>query len=273
MADDTGYSAGIDLGTGFAKAAVLHGRDVVSSHVSPMHGTFSAIAEEVLRDALTKADVMFSSLDYIASTGYGEYELPFAHRSVNPLSAGAYGAHSLWPGARTVIDFGMQQSSVMNLDDEGNVVNSVISETCASGSGWILKVIARILGVGIGELGILSLNAVSPVTLTSDCAVFAETEVISRISEGSSREDIVAGVHRDLALRVKGLVDRLGLKKDCVVIGGGSQDVGLMKNISETLGSGVKVTVYPQCESAIGAALFLRGQPDSVQAERTYVRG
>ena len=252
------YSAGIDMGSGFVKAAVLKGRHVVSSHVGPMHGTFSAIAEEVLQEALIKADVPFASLDWIASTGYGEYDLPFTHRAVNPLSAGARGAYFLWPMARTVIDFGMQQCSVLSLDDRGNVTNSVISEICASGSGWLLKVVARILGVSLDGLGQLSLNSSSPVTLTSDCAVFAETEVISRISEGNSREDIVAGVYRDLAFRVKGLVDRLTLRKDCVVIGGGARDVGLLKNMAEALDAEIKVTDRPQCESAIGAALYLQ---------------
>ena len=114
---------------------------------------------------------------------------------------------------------------------------SAISEKCASGSGWLLRILARILGIGIDELGPLSLNSRNPITLTSDCAVFAETEVISRISEGSSREDIVAGVHRMLALRVKSLVDRLALTTDCVLIGGGTRDGGLLKSMAEALGT------------------------------------
>ena len=150
----------------------------------------------------------------------------------------------------------MQQSSVIKLDDRGNIMASAISEKCASGSGWLLRILARILGIGIDELGPLSLNSRNPITLTSDCAVFAETEVISRISEGSSREDIVAGVHRMLALRVKSLVDRLALTTDCVLIGGGTRDGGLLKSMAEALGTEIKVSHQPQFESAIGAALY-----------------
>lgn len=256
MPDSIEYSAGIDLGSAFVKAVVLKGKQVLSSHVSPMQGTFESIAAEALDRALARADVSFNSLAWVASTGYGKYNLPFAHRPVNPLSAGACGAYFLLPAARTVIDFGMQQSSVIRLDDRGHIIDNMISEKCASGSGWLLRVTARILGIRMDELGGLSLNSGHPVTLTSDCPVFAETEMISRISGGSSREDIVAGVHRMLALRVKSLVDRLILKQDCVLIGGGAKDSGLVKSMAEVLGEEVKVSSHPQCESAIGAALY-----------------
>ncbi|MBN2568822.1 MAG: hypothetical protein JXB42_05285 [Deltaproteobacteria bacterium] len=256
MTDIDGYSAGIDLGSAFVKAVVFKGKQIVSTHVAPMQGIFTTIAEEALNAALAKADILFESLEWVASTGYGEYNLSFSHKAVNPLTAGACGAYYLLPTARTVIDFGINQSSVLRLDDQGNIIDNIISEKCASGSGWLLSVIARILGVGIEKLGGLSLGSDNPVTLTSDCAVFAETEVISRISEGNSREDIVAGVHRILADRIKSLVDRVGLTQDCVLIGGGARDAGLLKRLDEILDCEIKVIDKPQFESAIGAVIY-----------------
>ncbi len=258
MTETSGYSAGIDLGAAYIKAVVFKGKQIVSAHVSPMQGTFADIAEKVLGIAAEKAGISPGSIDWVASTGYGEYSLPFSCRAVNPLSAGAYGAHYLLPTVRTVIDFGIHQSSVIKLNDQGVVVDNVISEKCATGSGWLLKILARILGVGIEELGSLSLNSDNPVALTSDCAVFAETEIISRISEGRPREDIVAGVHKMLADRVKDLVDRVSLAMDCVLIGGGAKDVGLVKKLSESIGCEVRVTEKPQFESAIGAVMYCR---------------
>ena len=92
MPDTNGYSAGIDLGSAFVKAVVLKGKQIVSFHISPMQGTFEAIAEEVLNVALAKANIPFTCLEWVASTGYGEYNLPFPHGVVNPLSAGTWGA-------------------------------------------------------------------------------------------------------------------------------------------------------------------------------------
>ena len=258
MSDAMKYSAGIDVGSAFVKAVVLKGDKILSSLVFPVHGVGASTGQEVLDKALAEAGISFSSLAYVASTGFGEYTLPFAHRPVSPLLAGAYGAFFLAPSARKVIDFGMQQSSVIKLDDLGIITDSIISEKCASGSGWLLVVVARILATRVDQLGPLSLKADNPVALSSDCAVFAETEVISRISEGCSSENIVAGVHRMLAMRIKGLVHRLSSTPDCLLIGGGSKNEGFLKSLREVLGCEIKTTQFPQFESAIGAALYWR---------------
>lgn len=254
----SGYYAGIDLGSCFVKAVLMNEKTVVSSHISPMIGRHESIAEEVLKEVLAKVGLSVEALDWVTITGYGKYNLPFPHRKVSPLSANAKGINFLFPQVRTVIDMGMQQSSVVRLNAQGDVLDNVITEKCAAGSGWLLKVVARVMGINLEDLGPLSLNARKVVDITTDCAVFAETEVISRISEGTPKEDILAGVHKALALTISSLVQRVGLEEECALIGGGGKNIGFVKRLVETLGVDIKIPEEPQFTTACGAILFHR---------------
>jgi len=254
----TGYCAGIDLGSCFVKAVLMKGKAVIDSHISPMIGRYESIAEEVLKEVLAKTGLSIEALDWVTITGYGKHNLPFPHRKVSPLSANAKGINFLFPKVRTVIDMGMQQSSVVRLDAEGDALDNVVTEKCAAGSGWLLKVVARVMGVNMEDLGPLSLNAQRIVDITTDCAVFAETEVISRISEGIPKEDILAGVHKALALTISSLVQRVGLEEECALIGGGGKDIGFVKRLVETLGVDIRIPEEPQLTTACGAILFHR---------------
>jgi predicted CoA-substrate-specific enzyme activase len=252
------YFAGVDLGSGFVKAAIMKGEGIIASQISPMGGTFKTMSEEVLRQVLTMARISFEDLEWVAITGYGSHNLPFPHRKVSPLSANAKGINFFFPLVKTVIDVGMQQISVVKLDSQGNIVDNVMSERCAAGSGWLLKVICRVLQINLEDLGPLSLRSKKAIDFTTDCAVFAETEVISRISEGTPKEDIVAGVHKAMALKIAGLADRVRLEEECALIGGGAKDNGLVKSLSETLGVEIKVPDEPQLTAALGAILFFQ---------------
>jgi (R)-2-hydroxyacyl-CoA dehydratese activating ATPase len=250
------YFAGIDLGSGAVKVVVMTEGALVASRIMPAHGPFEAVVAEGLKETLSEAGRTFESLDGVVVTGYGNYKLPFLHQKVSPLSAGARGALFFCPDARTVIDVGVQQSSVVKLDDTGNIADSMVSEKCAAGSGWFLKVVARVMGLPVEGLGSFSLRAENPVTITTDCAVFAETEVISRVAEGNPREDIIAGAHNALAHKIKNMAGRIGLEPEIVLIGGTGKDAGFVKSLREVLGVQVTVPEEPRLAAAIGAILF-----------------
>jgi predicted CoA-substrate-specific enzyme activase len=252
------YFAGIDLGSGFVKAVIMEDKAVIAFHVSPMGGSFQTAAEEVMREVLKKVGLSFADFDWTATTGYGSNSLSFPHRKVSPLSANAKGINFFFPGVRTAIDVGTQQSSVVKLDSQGNMIDHVMSERCAAGSGWLLKVVARVLQINLEDLGPLSLKAEKAIDFTTDCAVFAETEVVSRISEGTSKEDILGGVHKAMALKITSLVERIGLEEECALIGGGAKDIGLVKSLAESLGVEIKVPDEPQLVAALGAILFFQ---------------
>jgi len=132
----------------------------------------------------------------------------------------------------------------------------VVSEKCAAGSGRFLNVIANVLRIDLKDIGPLSLKSKNPVTFTTGCAVFGESEAISRVSEGASKEDILAGVHKALANKVSTLVDRVELEKDCAVSGGGALNLGLIKSVEEKLGVPLLVPPHPQFITALGAAII-----------------
>ena len=141
----------------------------------------------------------------------------------------------------------------------GQVIDFAVSEMCASGSGRFLEVIANVLQLELEDIGPLSLKSQSPVTFTTGCAVFGESEAISRVSEGISTEDILAGVHKALADKISALIDRVGLEEPCAISGGGGLNVGLIKRVKE-LGIHLLVPPHPQLVNALGAAIMAEEQ-------------
>ena len=131
-----------------------------------------------------------------------------------------------------------------------------MSEKCATGSGRFLQVISRILQVPLDEIGPLSLQSEKPVEFSTNCAVFAESETISRIAEGAKPADILAGVHRAMAAKVGMLVKRLKLEPDVVLTGGGGEDAGLVGAIGDALKLTIRVPEKPRLTAAFGAALL-----------------
>ena len=145
---------------------------------------------------------------------------------------------------------------MIRLSEEGKVTNCVVSEKCAAGSGRFLNIIANVLRIDLEDIGPLSLGSRNPVTFTTGCAVFGESEAVSRVAEGISKEDILAGVHKALADKISTLIDRVGLEKQCAISGGGGLDIGLIKSVEEKLGIQLLVPPQPQLVTALGAAIM-----------------
>ena len=263
------YSLGIDVGSGFSKAVVCEGEVILSSAVLPSGGSYRETAKKVADAALEKAGIAWGAISQRAATGYGASMVDFADLTVTDISCHGAGVHRLLPSVRTVIDVGAQFSKAIRLDEEGKVTNFVLNEKCAGGSGKFLQLIARILHIEVAEVGALSLRSTKPVAFTTGCAVFAESEAISRIAEGALPEDIVAGVHKAMASKIVNLVVRVGLVQDCAVTGGGANDVGLVRTIEEEVGVKVLVPEEPQTTAAYGAALLAGGRrPESLRDRR-----
>ncbi len=250
------YALGIDVGSGFAKAVVL-GDDILLSYaIVPSGGSFADAARKVSRDAIEKASISNTDLSTRTATGYGAAAVDFADRTVADISCHAAGIHHLFPSARTIVDIGGQFCRAIKLDTDGRAINFLQNEKCAGGSGKFLQVIARILHMSVEDIGPLSLESAHPVEFTTGCAVFAESEAVSRIAEGASPADILAGVHRAMAAKIANLTVRLGLAQDCVVTGGGAKDMGLVQTLETELGVKVLVPEEPWISAAIGAALL-----------------
>ncbi len=259
------YAAGIDIGSAFAKVAVVSG-ELVAYHIIPSGGNYRVAADEIIKEALAKASLSAEDIAYTIATGYGASSVSSANETITEISCQAKGVSYLFPSVRTVIDIGGQFSRVFKVDDRGKAIAFVLSEKCAAGSGRFLQVIARVLRINLTEIGPLSLKSSQRVEFNTGCAVFAESEAISRIAEGSAKEDILAGIHRAMAAKTLNLVERVGLEPDCALIGGGAKDIGLVKSIAEMLDLGLLVPEEPQIVAALGAALIAQEKASPVGA-------
>ncbi|MFC1986247.1 acyl-CoA dehydratase activase [Chloroflexota bacterium] len=213
------YFAGVDIGSTMTKVVIMT-ETVVSSVVGATGPEHRKLANRVMEEALTSAGLHFDDITYVVATGYGRINVPFADRQITEISCHARGVSSLLPSARTVIDIGGQDSKGIKLGN-GRVVDFVMNDKCAAGTGRFLEVIAEALGIRLEEMGELSLTAKNEVSISSTCTVFAEQEVVSKLAEGIPIADLAAGVHKAIATRVYGMVNRLKIEPDVAVTGGG----------------------------------------------------
>jgi predicted CoA-substrate-specific enzyme activase len=263
---------GVDIGSISSKAVILSSAGMLSWAIIPSRGNLSAAADEVVSQVLAKAGLSVGDIGYVVATGYGAASTSLARQSVSDISCQGRGVSHLFPSVRTAVDIGGQFSRAFRVDNKGRTVAFVLSEKCAAGSGRLLQVIARVLQVDLQELGTLSLKSKNKVDFTTGCAVFNESEAISRIAEGALKEDIAAGVHRALAGKIQSLAERLGFEPDYALVGGGAKNIGLVRSIEERMGIKALVPDEPQLVAALGAALIAEekaGMKSSINGEKT----
>ncbi|HOJ44286.1 MAG TPA: acyl-CoA dehydratase activase, partial [Syntrophorhabdaceae bacterium] len=229
------FFIGIDVGSGWTKAVVSKDNEIKSYAIVPSGGDYNKAARDACEIALKKIDISTKDIKYTVATGYGATMADFAQDTASDISCHAKGISALFPHVRTVIDIGAQFTRAIRIDEDGRIINFIMNEKCAGGSGKFLQVTARILRVDIEELGSLSLKSKNPVEFTTACAVFAESEAISRISEGARPEDIVAGIHRAMASKIITLAARVGMTPNYAITGGGAKDTGLVKALENEL--------------------------------------
>lgn len=262
---------GCDVGSATGKAVVMKDGEIVSYIIQPSTTKPELTARMVMDEALEKAGLSsIDDLDYIVGTGYGRLKVPFANENISEITCHAKGAQWLLPTVRTVVDIGGQDCKVMSLGDNGKVLEFVMNDRCAAGTGRFFEAMARVLDCGLQGLSELSLKGNNPATISSQCSVFAESEVVTLVNEGMDLEDIVAGLHASIASRLNSMVRKVGLTEDVVLTGGCAKNEGLAKALEEKLGVGVKkLPQDPQIAGAIGAALFAEDKVNEQTVKNT----
>ena len=248
------YSAGIDIGSVATKGVIYNG-EVAASVIIPTGWSPREASRLALEMALTSAGIGLDCVKYIIATGYGRVSADFASRSVTEITCHARGAYALHPGIRTVIDIGGQDAKVIRLDHNGAVADFAMNDKCAAGTGRFLEVMARILGTEVQELDSLAEQA-EPVHVTSMCAVFAESEVVSLLAKGTPRESIARGVFESIADRVISLVGRLSPEPGIAFTGGLSRSRVLSTIIEKRLGMPLCTSPSAQIAGALGGAVI-----------------
>lgn len=249
-------AVGIDIGSITTKAAaLLDGRVIGTSLVFTGYNSADA-GKKVFAELLKTAGINDASGIKVVSTGYGRSSLDFSDKAITEITCHAAGAYFLNEKIRFIIDIGGQDSKAILLDEKGKVKNFAMNDKCAAGTGRFLEVMARALEINLDDFGALSLAAQNPAQISSLCTVFAESEVISLISRGAARENIIAGIHESIGSRISALAARVGLAIPLMVTGGVAKNVGLIKALEKALGFKTEVSQYAQLTGAIGAAVL-----------------
>ena len=238
------YTMGIDVGSSSSKAVILRA------------GTGSSGPGRVLEEIAARSGLKVQDMAFILATGYGRSNLPMADKQMSEITCHAKGVFFEEPTARTIIDIGGQDVKAIALTDQGTIRQFYMNDKCAAGTGRFLEVMSRVLEVGLDEMAGYHFRSQHPASVSSTCTVFAESEVISLLSQGVAKEDIIAGVHFSVAAKACALAQRVGVRESVVLTGGVGQNSGVADAIQKELGQQILVARDPQLTGALGAALL-----------------
>lgn len=256
-------SAGLDIGSVTTETVILNnGVQILASNILRTGANCLKAAEKSMEMALSDARLSFEDIDYIISTGYGRRNIPFVHKQTTEITCHAIGAYFLFPKTKTIIDIGGQDCKAININEKGEVIDFVMNDKCAAGTGRFLEVMANVLGVRVDELSDLAAMSNDGIKITSFCAVFAESEVVSLIGEGCKPEDIAKGINEAIAERVITLMHRIKIREDITITGGVAKNKGVVQAIEKRLGARINLPQDPQIIGALGAALIARQLTD-----------
>lgn len=252
--------AGIDIGSRTAKAVLLHEGQLYTAIMAT--GVYmQETADKLLKKLFKESKLNLDNVKGIVGTGYGRIALQFQNipsEIITEISCHAMGAHFLNHGTRTIIDIGGQDSKAIKVDPKtGKVVEFVMNDKCAAGTGRFLEKVAELLDYTIDEIGDEAAKSKKELAVSSQCVVFAESEVISLKAKGEKREDIAAAIHFATARRVRNLVNRLGLEPELIFSGGVSNNAGMRHALEALIGNPIKQTKLDMIYTgALGAAIY-----------------
>ena len=253
------YTAGIDVGSTYAKAAVIDEDGRIAGRALERTGfQLPEISEKVLHDAADEAQIPVNDLSYIVATGFGRHQVAVADLKVTDLTAAARGCAHLFPGTRTILDVGGQTMKASLLSETARVRSFRLNDKCAAGTGAFLEKTARYMGYTTEEIGPLVATSKEPAPVSGVCAVFAESEVINHLSQGVAPADIMYGAIVSLVGRSLQLMKRVQMEPEFTLIGGILRFETMVREVREQLHADVNVPEgdMVQLASALGAAIL-----------------
>lgn len=248
-------TAGIDCGAKNIRALILKDGEVVGKALEPAGMDTGGAADKAFETALKEAGLSRDQVDKVIATGSGKNEVSFKDGIVTEVGASARGAVHFYPDARTVIDVGAEEGRAIKVDARGKVVDFAINEKCAAGAGAFTEAMARALDVKLEELGPLSLKSTKSIPMNAQCAVFAESEVVSLVHAKTPKPDMARAIHDAIADRITSMVRRVGVEEKIALIGGVAKNIGFVKSLEEDLNTKVLIPDVPQFVGAMGAAI------------------
>ena len=253
----TVYVGGADIGSTTAKVAILDGdRKIAATSLGPTGASIVESAQRRFKEAVDAAGIDEHEVEFVVGTGYGRFKIPFGNAQITEISCHARGANYLFPGTRTIVDIGGQDTKAIGTDARGEVVDFCMNDKCAAGTGRFLDNAAQTLGLSVDDIGPVSLRSQKTLRITNVCTVFVESEIMSHVARGETVEDVLRGVHNAIAVRSIALLRRVGISPEVTFTGGVSRNAGMVRALEDQLGTKVNVSPLSQYIGAIGAALF-----------------
>ncbi len=251
------YAAGVDVGSTQTKAVILdEARRIVGRSLQMTGANVVRAAQEAFDQALADARLAEEEVEYVVGTGYGRYKVTFGNTQVTEISCHGRGAVHMFPGTRTVIDMGGQDTKAIRVAANGEIVDFCMNDKCAAGTGRFLGAASSALDISLDQIGPTALRGERPVKISTTCTVFAESEVLSWLGKGKKIEDILLGVHQSIAARSVGLLRRVGVEDQVSFTGGVARNQAMVASLESRLGLTLNVSEESHYMGALGAALF-----------------
>ncbi|MHA1144081.1 MAG: acyl-CoA dehydratase activase [Candidatus Helarchaeota archaeon] len=251
------FFAGIDAGSSYCKCIILKDGHIKSKSITIIEGNPARAAKLALNQALSPLKLKSRNLTGVVSTGRNRKKIKIKNEEMTEIMCISKGAHHLVPSLRTIVDLGSFTNKAIKINSKGKVMDYVINDRCASGSGYFLELVSKALEIDINELGEKALLSKNPLSITNNCSIFAESEVIYLINEGHDELDIAAGVCNSIASRLVSLLKKVNYENDITLTGGVGSNEGIRKNLEERLDIQLKeFPIEPIFIGAFGAALF-----------------
>jgi len=251
------FAAGVDVGSTQTKAVIMEASGgIVARALVDTGANVTKAAENAFHAACRHAGIPAHDVGWVVGTGYGRYKITFGNSQMTEITCHARGAHYVFPSTRTVIDMGGQDSKAIKVGEDGEVLDFVMNDKCAAGTGRFLANSAEVLEMGLDEIGPLSLTAERPVKITTVCTVFVESDILSYLGQGKKPEDILGGVNLAIASRTISLARRIAIEPDVTMTGGVARNIGMVKALEQVLGQPLRISPDAHFMGAIGAACF-----------------
>lgn len=254
------YFLGVDIGSITTKVVLLsynNGKIEVLDYKITSTGIDGNIsAKRLIEEILKSKSINSNEIKGITATGYGRIRVDFTDFTKTEISCHGKGVNFVFPSARTILDIGGQDSKAIRVGEKGEVLDFAMNDKCAAGTGRFLEVMAKVLEEDLENFGRIHIETKDMVEITNICTVFAESEIITLLSEGYKKNSIIKGLNYSIAKRVISLLKRVGIEKEVVMTGGVAKNEGVRKAIEDILGFEIHVPFEPQIMGALGAGIF-----------------
>ncbi|RKD32301.1 acyl-CoA dehydratase activase [Thermohalobacter berrensis] len=248
------YTIGIDTGSVATKGVLFNG-NIIKKVIIPTGWSPKNASKQVYTLLLEDNNVDKNKVKKVVGTGYGRVSMVFADKTVTEITCHAKGAYFINNNIRTILDIGGQDSKVISLDEYGNVREFFMNDKCAAGTGRFLQVMANLLEGDVNDLDKLA-EGTAPKQISSMCTVFAESEIVSLLANGASKESIAAGIIQSIANRAVTLLSKTSIKGDIAFTGGVAKSNILKKYIESKIKKNIYTPNDTQIIGALGAAVI-----------------